>query len=80
MSELNELGRPVFVIVNVDIRISTALRAAIDRHYRSDFDVETSSWRQSAAMLRVLRQQGRAVALIITDLWPDAEVGMELVT
>src|SRR2546421_2435032 len=38
MAELNELGRPVFVIVNVDMRSSTALAAAIDRHYQSDFD------------------------------------------
>jgi thioredoxin reductase (NADPH) len=80
MAELNELGRPVFVIVNVDLRTSTALTAAIEKHYRADFDVETSSWQQGAALLRGLHQQGRAVALIITDLWPDAEVGMELVT
>lgn len=80
MAELNELGRPVFVIVNVDIRTSSALTAAINRHYQSDFDVETSTWRQGAALLRGLHEQGRAVALIITDFWPDAELGMELVT
>jgi thioredoxin reductase (NADPH) len=80
MAELNELGRPVFVIVSKDSRTSTALTAAIDRHYQSDFDVETSTWQQGAALLRGLHQRGRAVALIITDLWPDAELGMELVT
>src|SRR2546421_10383990 len=80
MAELNELGRPVFVIVNVDMRSSTALAAAIDRHYQSDFDIETSTWQQGATLLRGLRQKGRAVALIITDFWPDAELGMELVT
>jgi hypothetical protein len=80
MAELNELGRPVFVIVNVDIRTSTALAAAIERHYQSDFDIETSTWQQGATLLRGLRQKGRAVAPIITDLWPDAEQGMELVT
>jgi thioredoxin reductase (NADPH) len=80
MAELNELGRPVFVIVSKDLRSRTALRAAIDKHYQSDFDVETSTWQQGADLLHCLHQQGRAVALIITDLWLDAELGMELVT
>lgn len=80
MSELNELGRPVFAIVARDVRTSTALTDAIDKRYQSDFDVETSSWRQGADLLRRLHQQGRAVALIITDLWPHSELGTELVT
>jgi hypothetical protein len=65
------------VIVNKDLRTSIALTAAIDRHYQSDFDVETSTWQNGANLLCCLREQGRAVALIITDLWPDAELGME---
>jgi thioredoxin reductase (NADPH) len=80
MAELNELGRPAFVIVSKDTRTSNALTAAIGRHYQSDFDVETSTWQQGAGLLRGLHQQGRMVALIITDLWPDADLGMEFVT
>jgi thioredoxin reductase (NADPH) len=73
------MHNPILLIVDDEPRYLEQIAPGLQRRYNPDYDVLTVQSPQAAIdQLKLLKQQGRQVAVVLADLWMPGMTGPEL--
>ena len=71
-------ARPVFLVVDDERDAVAALARALNRRLRADYQIITEcSPERGLSVLKLLRERGRQVAVVIADVWLPGMTGVE---